>query len=138
MRAAFHFTFEPDWRTAPLAFWGHVPGAAAGLRRSPPQPLPHQGYAVLHIVFDQYALRFSSPAQLEHCIAVLAAHPLPTTRKLSRAHASGAGPNGHWLSRLPAKLKRPRGRARLVRELRSIAARVEQTEDGLSFRVSTA
>lgn len=34
------------------------------------------------------------------------------------------GPNGHWLSRLPAALKSPRVRARLVLALRGIRAQV--------------
>jgi hypothetical protein len=63
--AAFYFTFEQDWRTAPLAFWVHVPLASKTATFNPPAPAPvrHKGYPVLHVPFGRYDLHFSSGRQ---------------------------------------------------------------------------
>lgn len=122
MSTAFHFTYEYDWRAAPLAFWVHVPVPETADRWNPPAPpfVPHKGYAFLRVEFDRHELQFSAPAQLDHFIAVLSTKPLPTSRQLSSRRGLSVGPNGHWLSRLPAELKSPRRRAKLVQALQSI------------------
>ena len=116
----FHFTFEKDWRTAPIAFWVHVPVKGEATLCEPPAPpiVPHKGFPVLHVQFGSHDLQFSSGAQLGHCIDVLASKPLPTSRQLSSKRGLPVGPNGHWLSRLPARLKSPRTRPKLVETLR--------------------
>lgn len=126
MSASFHFSFEPDWHRSPLAFWVHVPLPGHPQQFEPPAPLPipHRGYACLRVQFGQHDLQFTSPAQLDHFIEVLATRPLPTSRQLSARRGSSYGPNGHWLSRLPAQLKSPRQREQLVRALRDVRARV--------------
>ncbi|WP_154668260.1 hypothetical protein [Pseudoduganella violaceinigra] len=122
MKASYYFTFEEDWRRAPVAFWVHVPVPGTEKDCSPPAPeaIPHKGYLFLHIEFESYELQFSSPAQLDHFIEVLASKPLPTSHQLSLRRGLPVGPNSHWLSRLPAALKAPRKREKLVQELRSI------------------
>lgn len=45
---------------------------------------------------------------------------LPTSDLLSRQRGESVGPNGHWLSRLPAKLKSPKQREKLVSGLQHI------------------
>lgn len=127
-----HFSFVSHWQHAPLAYWVHVPDGAGGFMPPAPQPIPHRGYALLHVRCGAHELVFSSAAQLAHGIEVLARKPLPTTRQLSALRGSGAGPNGHWLSRLPAKLKAPRERAVMVDALR--AAFAATVVDG-SFRI---
>lgn len=94
-------TFELDWRTAPLAFSVHVPVATSASEFIPsaPRPVLHKGYVFLHVDAGGTDLQFSSVAQLDHFIDVMAAKPLPTSRQLSRKRAAAAGPNGHWLSR---------------------------------------
>lgn len=124
MTPVFHFSFGSHWQHAPLAHWVHVPDGVGGFAPPAPPAIPHRGYALLHVGFGAHELVFSSPAQLDHCIEVLARKPLPTTRQLSALRGSGAGPNGHWLSRLPATLKAPRQRARLVQELQAVHAAV--------------
>lgn len=124
MKLLFFFSFTEHWQHAPLAHWVHVPDGAGGFTPPAPEPIPHRGYALLHVACGAHELVFSSPAQLNHCIDVLARQPLPTTRQLSAQRGSGAGPNGHWLSRLPAVLKAPRQRARLVEALRAVHAAV--------------
>jgi hypothetical protein len=126
MRPRFHFTFEPDWRAAPLAFWVHVPtvGSTTGYVPDAPTAVLHRGFAVLHVSVADVDLRFSSLAQLDHFIDVMEAKPRPTSRQLSRKRASTAGPNGHWLSRLPATLKSPKEQAKLAGTLRAVRAQL--------------
>ena len=116
----FHFTFEKTWYDAPLAFWVHVAIKGEAKLYEPPAPdiVLHKGYPVLHVRYGVHDLRFSSGAQLAHCIDVLASKPLPTSRQLSARRGLPVGPNGHWLSRLPAELKSPRTRTKLVDTLR--------------------
>lgn len=117
----YRFTLNPDWRSAPLAFWVHVPlDGSAQFVPAAPVPVLHKGYVFLHIEAANEELQFSSLAQLDHFIAVMQTIPLPTSRQLSNQRALAVGPNGHWLSRLPAKLKAPRERAKLVGKLRAV------------------
>ncbi len=132
---SYCFTYARDWRLAPLAFWVHVPvpGRAEQWAPPAPRPIPHKGYVLLRVAFGAHELLFSSPAQLDHCIAVLAAKPLPTSRQLSSRRGAAYGPNGHWLSRFPARLKSPRVRDRLLRVLRAVRARVVGPGDQTTF-----
>jgi hypothetical protein len=91
--------------------------------------VPHKGFLFLHIDVADVDLQFSSLAQLDHFIEVMETKPLPTSRQLSRKRASLAGPNSHWLSRLPATLKAPRERERLVSKLRAVRAQVLASGD---------
>ncbi|MEZ5669916.1 MAG: hypothetical protein R3F55_21275 [Alphaproteobacteria bacterium] len=117
--------YTPRFRPSPVSAWVHVPTGPVPAWRdagaySPPLPGPvgGRGWPVLDVEVDGVALTFSSLAELDHVIDVLSRNPLPTTRQLSAARGNGAGPNGHWLSRLPAKAKPARFRAVLVARLR--------------------
>lgn len=136
MKQNFYFTFEPDWRKAPVAFWVHVPVFGTTEEHSPPSPefIPHKGYLFLHVEFDTYDLQFSAPAQLDHFIDVMASKPLPTSTQLSLRRGLPVGPNGHWLSRLPASLKAPRKREKLVGLMRSIRSQVVAKEAIHAFK----
>lgn len=116
------FTLEADWRTAPLAFWVHVPVAGSDTECVPSAPVGilHKGFMVLHVDAADVDLKFSSLAQLDHFIEVMGAKPVPTSRQLSRKRKLPVGPNSHWLSRLPAKLKAPKERAKLVSRLQAV------------------
>ncbi len=125
MSVKYHFSYQPDWRTAPVALWVHHPVDGSDAFDPPvPSAIPHKGFAFLHVEFDAAELVFSAPAQLEHFIDVLSKKPLPTSRALSSQRGLPVGPNGHWLSRLPAKLKSPRTRVRLVESLKAIRGSV--------------
>lgn len=138
MNSSFHFTFEEDWRTAPVAFWVHIPVPDSQTKYEPAIPpyVLHKGYAFLRVQYGQHELQFSSPAQLAHFIEVLARKPLPTSTQLSSLRKLPVGPNGHWLSRLPASLKTPRNRQKLVKELLAVQAQVVTPEDNQSFQWS--
>ena len=135
MTPKHHFTFEKDWRFAPVAFWVHIPVPNTEREFAPPAPapIPHKGYAFLHVEVDGVDLQFSAPAQLDHFIEVLSQKPLPTSRQLSSKRGLAVGPNGHWLSRLPANLKAPRAREKLVRMLREVRANVVEPGSGVAF-----
>lgn len=133
MSPVFHFSFESHWRSAPLAYWVHMPveGLPDSFLPAAPPCIPHRGYAVLHVEFEQFDLVFSAPAQLDHFITVLSTKPSPTSGQLSALRNAPIGPNGHWLSRLPAALKAPRKRGRLVRlisEIRSLVVDKEKPD----------
>ena len=122
MTSRFRFSFEPDWMAAPLAYWVHIPVSESGTEFIPPAPqlVPHKGFCFLRVELGKEELVFSSPAQLDHFVEVLAKKPLPTSRQLAAARGTGAGPNGHWLSRLPRELKSPSKRIMVVRHLRAV------------------
>lgn len=119
-----------------MAFWVHVPDGVTSDTWIPPAPvaIPHRGFPALRVEVGEHELVFTSPAQLAHCIEVLAKRPLPTSRQLSVKRGTTSGPNGHWLSRLPSTLKSPRRRERLVETLRA-AYTASVRPDGASFKL---
>lgn len=135
MSRKFHFTFEAHWRGAPGAFWVHVPveGQPEAFAPSAPLAVPHKGFAMLHVAFEKYELLFSSSAQLEHYIEVLSKIALPTSRQLCAASGLTAGPNQHWLSRLPGELKSPKKRSSLVKALVAAKAFAAENSPSKSF-----
>ncbi len=114
------------YEATPISFWAHRhldAGAWADAKRFDPPlpaPVPGRGWAQLVVELDGVTLRFSSPAELDQLIDVLSRNPLPTTRRLSELRGTTVGPNGHWLSRLPARAKPQRFRKKLVAYLRSV------------------
>lgn len=137
IKPSYRFTYEEDWRYAPLAFWVHMPvkGSVTMFEPPAPEPVLHRGYVFLRVEFDEHELVFSSPAQLEHFVEVLSTRPLPTSRQLSSRRGLPVGPNGHWLSRLPAALKSPRKRDKLVQVLQTVRASVVGSGLSLSFQM---
>ena len=84
----------------------------------PLQPVvPGRGYPRFHVELDGFTFRFASLAELRECMRVLGQRVLPTSLALSEAWGTGAGPNSHWLSRLPATVTPWRYRERAVRYL---------------------
>jgi hypothetical protein len=126
MKPRYYFTFQENWRKAPLAFWTHVPVPGSATETDPPAPeaIPHKGYLFLHVEVGDIDLVFSSPAQLDHFLEVMGARVLPTSLQLSRRRGAPVGPNSHWLSRLPATIKSPRQRQKVVRLLRAVREEV--------------
>lgn len=93
-----------------MTFWVHrsVGGvqwsADATLDPPKPAPSPGRGYPYYFVEFDGMTFEFASVSELRVCLAVLSQKLLPSTRRLSQG--TGAGPNSHWLSRLPSFVKR--------------------------------
>ena len=86
-------------------------------RFNPPrqEAVPGRGFPVMWVEIDGFEFEFASLAEIEACIEVLGRRLLPRTLDLS--HERRAGPNSHWLSRLPARVKPWRYRERAVRYL---------------------
>lgn len=107
--------YVDDWRWTPMAYSVHIEQDgmhwALSEHFDPPAPaeVPHKGYPVLCVDADGIVLRLSSEAQLKECIRILSMKPLPSSLGLSARRGTGAGPNSHWLSRLPARIKDPSG-----------------------------
>ena len=135
MVTRYHFSYETHWQTAPVAFWVHLPVDGSTTLFNPPAPsaVPHKGFVFLHVEFEGTDLQFSAPRQLDHFIEVLSTKPLPTSRRLSSSHGLPAGPNSHWLSRLPASIKSPGKRMQLVEAMRAVREKVLVSGDGTSF-----
>lgn len=83
-----------------------------------PKQIPHpfleqrKKWCLLEVHFDGVDLRFAMPEELDHFIDVMSQNPLPSGRALAPECAIGR-PNGHWLSRLPAKAKPMKFRSRV-------------------------
>lgn len=109
-----------------MAYWVHLeqPGSVWRTSESYEPPAPNaegcNGYPVLCVESQDFVFRFSSAAQLAECVEILARKPLPTSRRLSAVRAGGHGPNSHWISRLPGRIKSPKIRQRAVEDLRSV------------------
>jgi len=90
-----------------MAFW---------VEEEPPVRGPG-GFLWYFVKTQGFVFEFSSPVQLRHCCVVLGTRHMPTSLALSRARHPAAGPNQHWLSRLPADLKKWSVRQRIVADL---------------------
>lgn len=127
----FWIEHAPDWRNEPLAYWVHVEQGEGHWRvameylPAAPQPDGKKGYRILCVEAGDIILRFSSDAQLAEFVRVLSQKPLPSSLRLSKQRGTSAGPNGHWLSRLPARLKAPKARGKLVAQLSVLAGRID-------------
>jgi hypothetical protein len=122
--------FANDWKDAPMAYWIHVEQDGKPWRESEryapsaPRKVPGKGYPVICIEFDDVELRYSSVEQLKECIRILSQKPLPPAHRLSVLRSTEVGPNTHWLSRLPSKLKSPKTREKLVKALDEVMREV--------------
>lgn len=130
--------YIPDWRQAPMACWVHVPQPGQTrkqpirYRPEPPAPIPHLGYALVCMEFGRFVLCFSSRPQIEECIRILSQKPLPPAHCLAARLGYKGGLKEHWLSRLPARLKAPRPRDKLVKAL------IQLLSETTAFRPSPA
>jgi hypothetical protein len=128
MKKLPHFWIEhtESWRNSPMAFWVHVergkePWYLAS-EFDPPAPSPDGklGYRVLCVESQGMTFRFTSSEQLDVCIQTLSQKPLPSTKRLAVQRNAPVGPNGHWLSRLPASVKSAKGRTNVIQDLTSV------------------
>ena len=83
-----------------------------------PPPVPGRGWARYFVEVEDCTLEFASLAELTECVRVLSLKPLPTSRQLSGERSGGAGPNSHWLSRLPSHIKSGTRSERVVQYLK--------------------
>ena len=105
----------------PMTFWVHKAVGEAccwseASSYSPPLQIRivGKGYPVFHVEIDGFVFRFSSFDEINECIAVLGQKVLPRTIDLSKKRTTSFGPNNHWLSRLPSRVKRWKYREKAV------------------------
>lgn len=107
-----HWTEYQETRPhCPMTYWVHRliddGPAQDGQEFDPPKQAvaPGKGYPVFKVELDGFIFEFSSLAEIRVCIETLGKKLLPRTIDLSRERGTGAGPNSHWLSRLPSFTK---------------------------------
>lgn len=106
-------------------FDSFVAALAADAEFDPPLPRRHpQGYPLFRVEVDGFVFEFASLAEMRTCIAAFEARILPRTRA-----DDGRWSNRHWVSRLPARVKSWRYRAKAAAYLRRALAAFE--EDGV-------
>ena len=116
----WQIVFRPDYYATPMSFWVHIPLDGEVWRDAkqfaPPLPkaVPGKGFPLLLIRFLGVELEFASVEEAEHFWEVIAQKHLRSTRELSRKRTEDYGPNRHWLSRLPSKLKPWKQREKLI------------------------
>ena len=124
--------FNPHRIWAPMTYWVHrriqdETGEGPDTAEPPWQaPVPGKGFPLFQVEIDGFTFRFSSLAELDVCVETLSRRHLPSTIDLSRQHGEGKGPNGHWLSRLPAKVKAWRYREKAVQYLQRVRPELEK------------
>lgn len=112
--------FEPEFRESPLSYWVHVNVdheiwvRASQFEPALPEPIAGKGYARLVVDAFGVQLEFASLQEARHFREVLSQKNLPSSLRLVRKRSASAGPNRHWLSRLPARLKPWRTREKLL------------------------
>ena len=113
-------TYSESYRRTPVTFWVHklvVSDSEFSIKNYEP-PLSEiiggKGYPLVRVKYMGVELLFSSIEEISHVQDVLSMRNMPTSMALSQKWGSGVGPNQHWLSRLPAKLKPWRKREPLL------------------------
>jgi len=70
-----------------------------------PKAIPTKGYPKLVVNALGIELEYASFNEAEHFLEVISKKNMQTSTQLSKLRGSSTGPNSHWLSRLPSKLK---------------------------------
>jgi hypothetical protein len=118
--------YVEDWRTEPMSYWTHVEQdgrpwlTAEAYSPAAPVRVHGKGFPVLCVEHGATVFRFASEAQIDEFLAIMSSLLLPTTLRLSQLRPGTAGPNSHWLSRLPAVVKSPKGRAGAVKAVMQV------------------
>ena len=100
-----------EYRPSPLSFWVHrhldneLWSLASKFDPGLPKAIPLKGFAVLFVDAFGTELRFSSIEEVEYFLEVISQKNMPTALQLTKQRNARYGPNGHWLSRRPSKLK---------------------------------
>jgi len=132
----WNMTYHINQKKSPVSYWVHkevrekqIPYDLCREYR-PPFPLkdPLRGWPYLRVSASGFDFEFASLHELNHCINILGKKLLPTTQSLSHERGSGKGPNSHWLSRLPAKLKSWKKREKIVSVLRQVKQELKKSQ----------
>lgn len=119
--------YADHWeRSLPMTYWVHVETdgrpwlEALAFEPPAPRPIAGRGFAIFHVEVDGMVFRFSSLPEIEELLRIFRMKVMPTSRRMcAQRQARGspapvAGPNSHWLSRLPAPTKSLRYRRKAI------------------------
>ena len=135
----YNLAFFNERYHSPMTYWVHK-GVdeenhryADCLAFEPPLPPkdPLKGYPFLTVTVLSFDMVFASSDEMKHFIEVMQQKNLPTTTFLSEQRGVAIGPNSHWLSRFPAKLKTWTKRQKLVDAVKK--ARQAILDSGIRF-----
>lgn len=128
--------FQEERVIGPMTFWVHEPletveNWSQARDFNPPLPprIPGKGFPSFHVEYDGFTFVFLSLDEIRHCIDTLSNPLLPRSIDLSNSRGTGYGPNSHWLSRLPAKVKPWKYREGAVRYLRDALSDFESGQE---------
>ena len=102
--------------------YAYVEGEPSVVWVPPFPPREAKGYPLWVIEHRDVVLTFASPEEIDHAIQVLGQKLLPRPWTLDWQWISPRSGNGHWLSRLPSKLKPYRERQKIVSRLKVLRA----------------
>ncbi len=112
--------YNLEYQPSPLSFWVHV-GCDNEIwinetQYEPvlPKAIFAKGFPVLVVDALGHELQFNSIQEVEHFLEVVKQKHMPTSTQLASKKIKSKGPNSHWLSRLPAKLKSWRNRQKYI------------------------
>jgi len=112
--------YRAEYTPTPMSFWVHkhlgseVWADADAYEPSLPKPIPGRGFPILFVAVAEVELQFASMEEVDHFLSVVRQKNMPSTIALSRQRGANHGPNAHWLSRLPARLKSWSRREKLI------------------------
>jgi hypothetical protein len=116
--------YGENWIASPMSYWVHIEadgsvwGQAGRFDPPKPRPVAGRGYPLFYVEVEDFLFHFASLDELRVCIGTLSERVLPSTLRATKERGEGAiGPNGHWLSRLPARLLGWPRRQRVVKYL---------------------
>ena len=124
--------YTEEFSASPMTYWVHKGSGGEHWREADevvppmPRPVPGRGFALMHVEYSGFTFTFASLDELDVCLDVLSKKNLPTSSQLSAERGTGAGPNGHWISRLPARVTPWKYRAGATAYLREARRVLEQ------------
>ena len=126
----YYKEYSKSWKEYPMAFWVHksmndIPWYDSDFF-DPPAPKPNLNglFTIYCVEYDGIILKFSSIYQYDDFLNVLSQKMLPQTINLSNGRKTSRGPNTHWLSKLPKKVKSWKFRNEMVNYLKANRKRI--------------
>ena len=121
----WNISYFKERKFSPLSYWVHIGSNKVQCAYSEcnefhpefPKKVISKGYPYLFVKVVGFDFEFASILELNHCLDILKQRNLPTTISLSEQRGTGYGPNNHWLSRLPSKLKSWTKREKIISAL---------------------
>lgn len=131
--STWKFVHLKNRRKTPISYWVHkgigedVKGYSQCDEFDPPFPKKHvlEGYPFLTVTVLGFEIEFASSLEIAHFLSVMEQRNLPTTNYLSSLRGNGYGPNNHWLSRFPSKLKSWAKREKIIAAVQKAKASLE-------------